>query len=329
MAGTGLDGWQSKLPSYQVGTSVATRAVSSEVLTAVVDLVPGLVGGGADLTGNTGTALPGSPVIGRHEFGGRQIHFGVREHAMGSIMNGMALHGGLLPFGGTFFVFSDYMRPAVRLAALERARVAFVWSHDSVGLGEDGPTHQPVEHLAALRAIPGLSLFRPADANETVVAWQHHIEGSGPTALVLSRQKLPVLAGTAERAATGVPQGAYVLVDEPTSLDLVLIGTGSEVSLCVAAQARLAEADISARVVSMPSWDRFAAQPDAVQDAVLPPGVPTLAVEAGVSLGWERYADDVISIDRFGASAPGDQVLAEFGYTVDSVLARATALLAD
>ena len=329
MAGTGLDGWQSKLPSYQVGTSVATRAVSSEVLTAVVDLVPGLVGGGADLTGNTGTALPGAPVIGRHEFGGRQIHFGVREHAMGSIMNGMALHGGLLPFGGTFFVFSDYMRPAVRLAALERARVAFVWSHDSVGLGEDGPTHQPVEHLAALRAIPGLSLFRPADANETVVAWQHHIEGTGPTALVLSRQKLPVLAGTAERAVTGVPQGAYVLVDEPRSLDLVLIGTGSEVALCVEAQARLAEADISARVVSMPSWDRFAAQSESVQDAVLPPGVPTLAVEAGVSLGWDRYADDVIAIDRFGASAPGERVLAEFGYTVDTVLARAMALLGD
>ena len=327
MAGTGLDGWQEKLPTYQVGTSAATRAVSSEVLTAILDLVPGLVGGGADLTGNTGTALPGAPVVGRHEFGGRQIHFGVREHAMGSAMNGMALHGGLLPFGGTFFVFSDYMRPAVRLAALEQARTAFVWSHDSVGLGEDGPTHQPVEQLAALRAIPGLTLYRPADANETVQAWRAHIEGTGPTAMVLSRQKLPVLPGTAQRAVDGVAQGAYVLVDEPDALDLILIGTGSEVSLCVEAQQQLAEQGVSARVVSMPSWSRFAAQDIDVQTSVLVPGTPTLAVEAGVSFGWERYADDVIAIDHFGASAPGERVLAEFGFTVDNVVARAREVL--
>ncbi|MFZ4516513.1 MAG: transketolase [Acidimicrobiia bacterium] len=329
MAGRGLDGWEAKLPTYQAGTSIATRAVSSETLTAVLDLVPGLVGGGADLTGNTGTALPGAPVIGTHAFGGRQVHFGVREHAMGSLMNGMALHGGCLPFGGTFFVFSDYMKPAVRLAALSKARVAFVWSHDSVGLGEDGPTHQPVEQLPAVRAIPGLDVIRPADANETVAAWRAHIDGDGPTALILTRQKVPVLDGTAIMATEGVRVGAYVLVDGDGPLDLVLIGTGSEVQLCVGAQDVLATAGYSVRVVSMPSWSRFAAQPDDIHEAILPEDVPTLAVEAASGFGWERWADDVVAIEGFGASAPGERVLAEFGYTVDAVVQRALALLAE
>jgi transketolase len=328
IAGRGRDGWDAELPSWKAGEAVATRSACAKVLDSILDDVPGLLGGGADLTGNTGTELDGAAVIDRNDFSGRQLHFGVREHGMGSVMNGMALTGGALPFGGTFLIFSDYERPAVRLAALSRAKVAFVWSHDSVGLGEDGPTHQPVEHLMALRAIPRLRVIRPADANEVPPAWRVHLDGDGPTALVLTRQKLPVLAASAERAPAGVPAGAYTLVDETADrLDLVLLGTGSEVSLCVTACERLAAERLSVRVVSMPSWELFAEQPGGYRDSVLPPGVPTLAVEAGVSLGWERYADDVIAIDHFGASAPGSVVLERFGYNPEYVTARARALL--
>ncbi len=329
VAARGRDGWEAKLPTWDAGEEVPTRKACSAVLDAILDLVPGLIGGGADLTGNTGTALKANSPITRDDFTGRQLHFGVREHGMGSIMNGMALSGGALPFGGTFLIFSDYERPAVRLAALSGAKVAFVWSHDSVGLGEDGPTHQPIEHLMALRAIPRLRVIRPADANEVPQAWRVHIDGEGPTAIVLTRQNVPVLATTAERAPDGVPRGAYTLVDEPDDRpDLVLIGTGSEVHLCVAAGEQLATDRLGVRVVSMPSWELFAEQPDSYRDEVLPPGVPTLAVEAGVSLGWDRYADDVVAIDHFGASAPGGVALAEFGYTPENVVARARALLA-
>ena len=331
----GLDGWTAKLPHYETGAKVATRVASADVVTAVFDVVPGLMGGGADLTGNTGTQVKGAPPFGVGGYRNRQLHFGVREHAMGSIMNGMALHRGTIPFGGTFFVFSDYMRPAVRLAALMGTKVAFVWSHDSVGLGEDGPTHQPIEQLASLRAMPGLSVIRPGDANETVHAWKLHIEGDGPTALVLSRQNLEVLEGTSELAADGVAAGAYVLVRESDAPDasgvdgpeLVLIGTGGELEVCVAAGRLLAADGVRVRVVSMPSWDRFERHGLETQAEVLPPGVPTLAVEAGVSFGWDRYADDVVAIDRFGASAPGGTVLAEFGYTPQNVAARARELL--
>jgi transketolase len=296
----------------------------------VLDVVPGLVGGGADLTGNTGTKLENTTTIDTHEFAGRQLHFGVREHGMGSVMNGMALTGGTLPFGGTFLVFSDYERPAVRLAALSEAKVAFVFTHDSVGLGEDGPTHQPIEHVMSLRAIPQLRVIRPADANEVAHAWRVHIDGDGPTALILSRQGLPVLDGTAERAAAGVAAGAYTLVDEdPGRLDLVLIGTGSEVSVCVAARELLVARGLSVRVVSMPCWELFAALPKERRHAVLPLHTPRLAVEAGTSLGWERYADASVSIDRFGASAPGTVALTEFGFTPENVAARALALLAE
>jgi len=327
LAGTGLPGWEAALPTWAAGESVATRAACAKVLTAILDGVPGLVAGGADLTGNTGTELKGAPVIATHDFGGRQIHFGVREHGMGSIMNGMAVSG-LLPAGGTFFVFSDYMRPAARLAALSGYKTAFVWSHDSVGVGEDGPTHQPIEQLMAVRAIPNLCVIRPADANEVAHAWRLHIEGDGPMALILTRQAVPVLEGTADRGADGVSRGAYVLADEPHGdLDLVLIGTGSEVALCVGARDLLAASGFGVRVVSMPSWDRFARQPDEYRDDVLPPGVPTLAVEAGVSLGWERYADDVVAIDRYGASAPGATVMRELGFTPENVAARARLLL--
>ena len=288
--------------------------------------MPPLVAGGADLSENTGTLLEGAPVITKHLFGGRQLHFGIREHGMGAIMNGMSVSG-LIPAGGTFFVFSDYMRPAVRLAALSRYKTAFVWTHDSIGVGEDGPTHQPIEHLASLRAMPELNVIRPADANECAQAWRFHIDGEHPTAIVLARQSVPVLAGTAERSPEGLPRGAYVLVDEADALDIILIGTGSEVSPCVDARELLAADGLSARVVSFPSWELFAEQDDAYRDSVLPSGVPKLAVEAGASFGWERYADDVVAIDHFGASAPGGTAMKEFGFTPENVAARAHALL--
>ena len=299
----GLPGWESALPVWKEGEELATRAACGKVVNAVVDVVPGLIVGAADLTGNTGMALDDTPTIATHEFGGRGVHYGIREHGMGAVMNGMAVSS-LMPAGGTFFVFSDYMRGAVRLAALSHYKSLFVWTHDSVGLGEDGPTHQPIEQLAAMRAMPGLRVIRPADANEVSQAWRVHVDGTGPTALILTRQKLPVLGGSAERAPEGVPRGAYTLVDEEgDGLDLVLIGTGSEVSLCVAALDLLD--GLSVRVVSMPSWDLFAAQSDEYREQVLPADVPTLAVEAAATFGWERYADDTIGIDHFGASAPG------------------------
>ena len=254
---------------------------------------------------------------------GRQVFYGVREHAMGAAMVGVARHGGLLPVGGTFLVFSDYMRPAVRLAALSRARVVFCWSHDSLGVGEDGPTHQPVEHVAALRAIPDLTVLRPADAPETLGAWRVALDAGGPTALILTRQGTPVLAGTTPE---GVTLGAYVL-DEPAGAALTLVGSGSEVALCVGAAERLAAEGIAAAVVSMPSWELFAAQPAAYRQTVIPPDRPSLAVEAGVTQGWERWVDRALGVERFGASAPGKIVLTELGMNVDRVVATATELL--
>ncbi len=327
ISGAGLHGWEQKLPTFQAGTSMATRTAIEEVLSAVADLVPGLITASGDLTGNTGMGVKSLGTMTPSDATGRLIHFGIREHAMGSAANGLAL-GGLVPCVGTFFVFSDYMRPAVRLAALMQAKVCFVWTHDSVGVGEDGPTHEPVEQLASLRAMPGLRVIRPGDANEVAAAWKVHLDGDGPTALILTRQKIPVLDGTAERAAAGVPAGAYVLVPENRDrADLVLIGTGSEVQVCVAARELLAAQGIAARVVSMPSWSLFELQSHEYRREVLPPGVPTLAVEAGVSFGWERYADDVVSIDRFGASAPGEIVMRELGITPEHAVERALALL--
>ena len=327
LSGSGLHGWEQKLPTWQVGASLATRTAIEEVLTAVVDVVPGLFTASGDLTGNTGMQVKSLGTFTPDDATGRLIHFGIREHAMGAAANGMAVSG-LVPCVGTFFVFSDYMRPAVRLAAIMQAKVCFVWTHDSVGVGEDGPTHQPVEHLASLRAMPGLRLIRPADANEVAAAWKVHLDGDGPTALLLTRQKVPVLDGTAERAPAGVPAGAYVLAPESAARpDVVLIGTGSEVQVCVAAREQLATRGVAARVVSMPSWYLFEQQPDDYRADVLPTGVPTLAVEAGVRFGWERYADDVVSIDRFGASAPGEVVMRELGITPEHTVERALALL--
>ena len=323
LTGTGLPGWDDALPSFAVGESVATRKASNVALQALVPLVPGLTGGGADLTGNTGTVIKDEGVFSPADPGGRQIYFGVREHAMGAIANGMALHGGAIPVVGTFLVFADYMRGAVRLAALSEARVIFVWSHDSVGVGEDGPTHQPVEQVASLRAMPGLRVMRPADANETAAAWRVAVASGGPTAMITTRQNVPVLEGT---SAEGVAQGAYVL-REVDGDAITLVGTGSEVAVCVDAADRLAAAGIGARVVSMPCWELFEAAGDEVQAMVIPRSLPSLAIEAGVTMGWHRWVDDVIGIDRFGASAPGATVMEELGITADHLVSRARALL--
>jgi transketolase len=324
-AARGLPGWEDALPTWEPGESIATRVASGKVLQALADQVPALVAGGADLTSNTGTVLKDHGVQGTDEPAGRQVYFGVREHGMAAAMNGMALHGGVLPVGGTFLVFSDYCRPSVRLAALSRAKVIYSFTHDSVGVGEDGPTHQPVEHIAALRAIPGLRVIRPADANETAEAWRLAVEHDGPTALILSRQDLPVLEGT---AGVRLDRGANVVrpAEEP---DLVLVATGSEVHVAVAAADLLAGEGVHAQVTSLACWELLEEQADEVQDELLPPEVPTLAVEAGASLGWDRWADDSVSIDRFGASAPGSRVLAELGFTPEHVAERARALLAD
>ena len=321
----GVTGWAAKLPTFNVGEKVATRRALSTCLNATLDVVPGVLAGGADLTENTGTDLKGEKRQSAEAPAGRQLRFGIREHGMGGIMVGMASHGGVVPVGGTFFVFSDYMRGSVRLAALSQAKVVFVWTHDSVGLGEDGPTHQPIEHLASLRAMPGLRVIRPADANETSQAWRIAVDSSGPTALILTRQAVPVLDGTADGE---VDRGAYVLSEAPRRQPaLVLVGTGSEVSVCLAAASTLREEGVAVRVVSMPSWDLFAAQPASYRDAVLPPGVPSLSVEAAATLGWERYVSASVGIDRFGASAPGDVVLDQLGINPTHVADRARALL--
>ena len=323
LAATGRPGWDAALPTFEPGRSVATRRASNVTLQALLDEVPGLTGGGADLTGNTGTVIGDRGVFSARNPGGRQIYFGVREHAMGAIANGMALHGGAIPVVGTFLVFADYMRPAVRLAALSEAKVVFVWTHDSVGVGEDGPTHQPVEQVASLRAIPGLRVIRPADATETVGAWRVAVSSDGPTALILTRQGVPVLEGT---RAEAVAAGGYA-ISEPDDAGLTLVGTGSEVSVCCDAAALLAAEGVSARVVSLPSWELFADQPHAEQARVLRPDLPSLAVEAGTTMGWSRWTDDAVGIDRFGASAPGAVVMEKLGISAANVASRARALL--
>ena len=327
--GHGMPGWEAKLPTFAPDDGpMATRKAIKACLDATGDLLPGLMPGSADLTGNTGMALAGATAQSKEDPGGSLIHYGIREHGMGGIMTGMATHGGTIPVGGTFFVFSDYMRGAVRVAAISGAHVIYSWTHDSVGLGQDGPTHQPIEQLAAVRAMPGLRVIRPADANETAQAWRIAVDADGPTALVLSRQELPILADTARLAADGVARGAYVLADPGDGpAQIILIGTGSEVSLCLEAGRLLAEAGTRVRVVSLPSWELFAEQDDTYRDQVLPPGVPTLSVEAAATFGWERYADASVGIDHFGASAPGEVALREFGFNPVNVAARATALL--
>jgi transketolase len=328
LAGRGEAGWAEDLPSYAAGTRIATRKAVNEVLSATAPRIGSLVVGSADLTGNTGTKLDLDDAMSRSNPGGRQVHFGIREFAMVSALNGMALHGGVLPVGGTFFAFSDYCRPAIRLGAMSNAHAIVFFTHDSIGLGEDGPTHQPIEQLASLRAMPGLRVIRPADANECAAAWRVAVESDGMTLLILTRQEVPVLEQTAELAGTGVARGAYVLAPEPGGApDVVLVGTGSEVQHCVGARELLGADGIAARVVSLPSWDLFEAAGEEYRRAVLPPGVPRLGVEAASSFGWERYADATVAIDRFGSSAPGGRNMAEFGFTADNVAQRAREML--
>jgi transketolase len=317
---TGLAGWEDKLPAFAPGESIATRVAIEKAFNASLDTVPALMAGAADLTGNTGTKLAGQTAQSIAHPEGRQIYYGIREHAMGSAMVGMALHGGVLPAGGTFFVFLDYMRPAVRLAALSRAKVVFVFTHDSVGVGEDGPTHQPVEQLATLRAIPGLQVIRPADANETMAAWVACVQHDGPTALVLSRQNIPVRT---DGSAVATGAGIVHQVDDP---QLVIVATGAEVALAISAAEQLSS-EARVRVVSMPSWDRFELQGDDVRNEILPPGVPVLSVEAATTFGWARWADRSIGIDRFGASAPGSVALDRLGINLDNVVTTARAML--
>jgi len=326
LAQRGLPGWEAKLPVWEAGgDKVATRNASKSCLDAILEVVPGLVGGGADLTGNTGTLMPSEQPFSKLDPAARQIHFGVREHGMGAVMNGMAHHGGTIPIGGTFLVFSDYMRGAVRLAAMSESKVIFSFTHDSVGLGEDGPTHQPIEHIASLRAMPQLRVIRPADANETAMAWRAAIDGEGATALILSRQNLPILEGTGGNE--GVLKGAYVLRDTPGENQVILIGTGSEVALALEAAEVLQADGIGTRVVSMPSWDLFEAQDATYRDEVLTPGVPRVSIEAGSTFGWARWADASVGIDRFGASAPGAVVLDELGINVANVVTHVQQVL--
>ncbi|MEC7828064.1 MAG: transketolase [Actinomycetota bacterium] len=323
LTGTPLANWTDELPTYEAGASLATRNANNQVVDALIDVVPSLVSGSADLTGNTGTNIATEPMTPSTPEG-RKLYYGVREHGMGSVANGMALHGGIIPVVGTFLVFADYMRPSVRMAALSSAKVIFVWSHDSIGVGEDGPTHQPVEQVASLRAIPDLPVIRPADGNEVSQAWEIAVGREGPTAIILTRQNVPVLEGTAKQGQ--VQRGAYVLIDAPDPA-VILAGTGSEVQLCVEAAGSLAEDGIASRVVSMPSWELFQEQATAYQEEVLPAQIPVVGVEAGISFGWDRWADATVTINEFGASAPGNEVMERFGFTASAVEMTARSLL--
>ena len=325
-------GWADRIPVFKAGDGLATRQASGKVLNALAPVLPTLIGGSADLAPSNNTRLEVGGDLTAQNPAGRNIHFGIREHAMGSLLNGLAVDARFLPFGATFLVFSDYLRPAIRLAALMKLGVVYVFTHDSVGVGEDGPTHQPIEHLAALRSIPNVCVLRPADANETAWAWRVALERrTGPTVLILSRQKLPVLDRAVLAPAEGLVRGAYRLTKTPVDPDVLLLASGSEVPLALAAAERLEKEGVRAGVVSFASWELFEAQPETYRREVLPPSVKArVVVEAGVSQGWSRYAGDrgvLVTIDRFGASAPGDTVMAEFGFTVENVARAALTAL--
>jgi len=345
------EGWDADMPTFPADAKgLSTRVAGKQILAAIGKKLPSLFGGSADLDPSTFTNLVGlgdfnpaptadaKKIEGADEGGaswaGRNLHFGVREHAMGAIVNGLAAHGGFIPYGSTFLIFSDYMRPAIRLAALQKLHALHVFTHDSIALGEDGPTHQPIEQLASLRAIPGLTVIRPADANETAAAWRVALASTNrPVLLVLTRQDVPTLDRAKHPSANGLANGAYIIVGaDHEAPDLILIASGSEVGLIVAAAETLGQDGVKVRCVSMPSWDLFDAQPPAYRDTVLPPSVTRrLAVEAGATMGWERYvgqAGDVVGIDHFGASAPAKVLLSEFGFSAENVVARARKLLA-
>jgi len=315
--------WTSKIPTFEKDSTLATRQAMPLAISASLGDLPGLMLGSADLTGNTGVKIGALNAHSAQNSQGQQIYFGIREHAMAAAMVGMALHGGILPVGGTFFVFADYMRPSLRLAALSHAKAIFVFSHDSVGVGEDGPTHQPVEHLASLRIIPGLHVVRPADSNETAQAWRDAADHDGPTALILSRQSLPITTD-----GSAIATGAGVVRAGSSAAQIVLVGTGSEVSLCVQAATQLEQSGIASQVVSMPSWDRFETMSKDFKSTIFPRGVPVLSVEAGSTFGWAKYADQSIGIDRFGASAPGNVVMHKLGLNVQHVVDCALELIA-
>ncbi len=323
-------GWEDALPTFSADEAgLATRAASGQTLQAIAPVIPNLIGGSADLAPSNNTFLKGYEVFANDSFAGRNFHFGVRELGMSGVLNGMALHGGVIPYGATFLVFSDYSRPSLRLAALSNIPTIFIFTHDSIGLGEDGPTHQPIEQLAALRAIPELTVIRPADANETVQAWKVALEKrDSPVVLLLTRQKLPIYDRTNMGDANSLAKGAYVLLDsDKVYADVLLIASGSEVQFAVAAHARLAEMGIGAHVISMPSWELFADQPDEYRNFVLPPSVKArVAIEAGVTMGWNKWVGpygQVVGLDRFGASAPYQTIYDHLGFTVDNIVLRA------
>ena len=345
MSGELPAGWEDHLPKFENAKPMATRAASGEVINALAPVMPMLIGGSADLGPSTNTDIKDGGSFQHGSFNGRILHFGIREHAMGATLTGMSLNGGLIPYGGTFMCFSDYMKPAIRLAALSEVQVIYVFTHDSIGLGEDGPTHQPIEQLAGLRAIPHLYVIRPADVHETSEAWRTAIlRRHGPTALILTRQKVALIDRTGAYApAEGARRGAYILAEAEskkgtgggdkagTTPDLILLATGSEVSLALEAREALQKEGVGVRVVSMPCWELFEEQEDEYRESVLPSAVTArLAVEAGARLGWDRYVGgrgDVVCLDRFGASAPGDIALRELGFNVDNVTRRAMALI--
>ncbi|MBO0782575.1 MAG: transketolase, partial [Ktedonobacteraceae bacterium] len=324
------EGWDSDLPTFSAGEALASRQASGKTLNAIAAKLPNFFGGSADLAPSNNTNMNGLGDFGP-ESHGRNLHFGIREHAMGSVLNGIALYGGLIPFGATFLIFSDYMRPPIRLAALMGLKTIYVYTHDSIGVGEDGPTHQPVEQLAALRAIPGLTVIRPGDANETAAAWHTAITHKGPVALALTRQALPTLDRAQVASASNLARGAYVLTDSEGEPELILIATGSELSLAVEAANQLRQNGKAVRVVSMPSWELFEEQNAEYKESVLPRNVKArLAIEAASPMGWERYVGlegTIIGLDHFGASAPGKIVFQQFGFTVNNIVEHANTLL--
>ncbi|MDM5454152.1 transketolase [Peribacillus simplex] len=325
--------WDQEIPVYEEGKTLASRASSGEVLNAIAKKVPSFIGGSADLAGSNNTAIKGETDLLPGNYSGRNIWFGVREFAMGAALNGMTLHGGLKVYGGTFFVFSDYLRPAIRMAALMGLPVTYVFTHDSIAVGEDGPTHEPIEQLASLRAMPNLGVIRPADGNETAAAWKVAMESTNkPTALVLTRQGLPTIKDTSETAYEGVSKGAYIIsAAKKEEADALLLATGSEVNLAVEAQKALANDGIDVSVISMPSWDRFETQSKEYKQSVINPAVKKrLAIEVASPFGWDRYAGDegeILAINHFGASAPGGKIMEEFGFTVGNVVARVKEML--
>ena len=332
LAGKLPDGWDGALPAFGPKDAQATRAASGKVLNAIAPRLPELIGGSADLAGSNNTDIKGAGSFSAEQRAGRNFHFGVREHGMGAILNGIALHRGFVAYGGTFLIFSDYLRPSIRLAALTHLRPIYVFTHDSIGLGEDGPTHQPIEQLAALRAIPNMTVIRPADATEVVEAWRAAIlHEHGPVALVLTRQKVSIVDRTKYAPAAGLHRGGYVLADAPGGKpDVVLMGTGSEVELVLAGYEHLKANGRQPRAVSMPCLEFFAKQPQSYRDSVLPPGVPRVAVEAAAPLSWYRWVGErgaIVGIDRFGASAPYQRIYQELGLTVERVVASAMELM--